>query len=218
MYRLSVTKKHILRTLIVQGANRYYRYYCNKEFLIVCDDGYSTTVTFVKKEFKHLSGIRSNLSDSRFFQMAYNLLLAEGNIESEQKYNWSTLYRKATQLNDIYYLLYSEGNKTLLLDALSTHTRVFPIAIRNDAKDMCIGFISNIHRGHSLRKARNSHDAQRIKRVTAIFSKAINDVSYDELVYLKNATTICNNHRITNLLSDKLRNRIMVAAMNKTNN
>ena len=57
-------------------------------------------------------------------------------------------------------LLYKDGQKTLILKALDTNTLVFPYAVKNTANNMCIGFVTDVNRARSLRKASASIKAE----------------------------------------------------------
>ena len=49
---------------------------------------------------------------------------------------------------------------------------------------MCVGFVSDINKARSLRKASSSINAKTEKRITAIFAKPLGMQLYDELVYI----------------------------------
>ena len=63
-----LTQGHKLRLQrnIIQGAKNYERFLKDKCFKIVCEDNTETIVRFFKGDFKHLTGIESDLSDDEF--------------------------------------------------------------------------------------------------------------------------------------------------------
>lgn len=88
---ITPNKKMFLRECSIEGARNYNHFLSGKVFLIICEDGSESTVRFFKKDFIHLSGIRSNLSDDKFFEHCKKNKLSDGNILTRQKYNWQTL-------------------------------------------------------------------------------------------------------------------------------
>ncbi|RHJ59950.1 hypothetical protein DW116_10490 [[Ruminococcus] lactaris] len=112
-------------------------------------------------------------------------IISTGNIRTDQKYDWSTLRGKANRIECIHELLYQNAEKTLLLNGLITHTYVFPVAIRNDALNSCIGFAGNINKARSLRKAGTSRNTAVEKEIVAIWGRADGSSAYDECVYIK---------------------------------
>jgi len=210
MNTLNLNQKQRLRDYIIRGANQYSRFLCNKNFLLLCEDGSLHTVRFVKKEFKHLSGIASNLNASRFFELSLVAKLSVGNINTEQKYDWSTLIGKAKRLSNIQDLLYRDGEKTLLLKELQTHTTTFPVAIKNEATNICVACVSRINKGHSLRKASNSNIAQETKKIYAIFAKSLAEDKYQELIYTSDVKRLFDTNQIfVNELSGCLEMKIL---------
>ncbi|MDO4809025.1 MAG: PBECR4 domain-containing protein [Eubacteriales bacterium] len=181
---LSTNHRNTLRETLITGAEMYTRYLCDREFKILCDDGTSYTVEFVRNEFLHLSGIKTDLSKSSFYDACYQKTLSSGNILEEQKYDWSTLKKKARKLARINEFLHQNGDKTLLLECLQTNTMVFPLAIRNDATNICMAFITDRPRAHSLRNASNSQTATSIKPIVAILAKPAGSNDFSEKIYI----------------------------------
>lgn len=82
------------------------QYLINKKFLIVCEDGENYEVAFYKKDFKHLTGIHSDLNNERFFENSALGILSENNIFETQHYNYQTLKQKADRIEKIEKLIY----------------------------------------------------------------------------------------------------------------
>lgn len=70
-----------------------------------------------------------------------------------------------------------------MLEALYTNTYVFPVAIKDIANDICVGFVSNIHKARSLRRAKNSTNAKAEKRIIAVLAKKNGILLLDVLVF-----------------------------------
>lgn len=193
--------KEKIRKQLIEGARNYKHYLMNKIFLIVCEDGTEYEVRFFKGDYKHLTGIRSDLPDNDFFEYCVNAKIDRGNIETTQKYDWGTLKKKGRMIQKIHELLYKDDQKTLLLEALDTKTYVFPIAIKDIANDICVGFVSDIHKARSLRRAKNSNNAKAEKRIIAIFSRKNDTAVFTELVYLSEVNSVYreNEHLIEKL-------------------
>lgn len=87
-----------------------------------------------------------SVSDDDFFEYCVSGKIDKGNIDTQQKYDWGTLKKKGRIIQNIHELLYKDDQKTLLLEALYTNTYVFPVAIKDIVNDICVGFVSNIHK------------------------------------------------------------------------
>ncbi len=85
---MTQNKKMFLRECSIQGACNYHHFLSGKVFLVICEDGSENTIRFFNKDFIHLSGIKSNLSDNTFFESCKKNQLSEGNILTRQKYNF----------------------------------------------------------------------------------------------------------------------------------
>lgn len=184
-HQLSEGHKLKLQEKIKQGANNYEKYLNDKCFKIVCEDGTETIVRFFQGDFKHLTGIESDLDDDEFYDKCLNGYISTGNILTEQKYDWSTLKGKANRIENIHKLLYENAEKTLLLNELKVNTTVFPVAIRNDSMKSCVGFVGNINKARSLRKSNSSKNANSEKEIVAIYGKINGQQEFSEIVYKK---------------------------------
>jgi len=182
---LTEGNKSRLRASIIQGAINFEQYLNNKIFLILCEDNSQTKIRFFQEDYKHLTGVYSDLNDSEFYDKCKQGIISTGNISTLQKYDWSTLRKKCGKVEQIHELLYSKADKSLLLNQLRTHTTVFPVAIRNDSENICIGFVDDINKARSLRNAKNSFDADTEKKIIAIFGKKNGTEKFEEKVYAK---------------------------------
>ena len=61
-YRLTEGNKVRLKGKIVKGAQNFEKYLNGKCFKIICEDGMQTEIRFFQDDFKHLTGIESNLN------------------------------------------------------------------------------------------------------------------------------------------------------------
>lgn len=207
---LSEGHKEKLRNQIITGARNYKKFLMNKVFLIVCEDGSEYDVRFFKNDFMHLTGLYSNLDEETFFEYCTEAKIDKGNIESVQKYDWSTLKKKGNKIERIHQLLYKDDQKTLLLEALDTNTYVFPIAIKDNENDICIGFVSNVNKARSLRSSKNSSNAKAEKKIIAIFARNNSDSLYNELVYVSKVLGVYSkNEKLLEKLGEPILMRFM---------
>lgn len=73
-------KRKKLRENAIKGAEKYSHYLIDKDFLVICEDGTEHVIHFYKSDFKHLTGIKSNLNENDFFTNCVNRHLDLGNI------------------------------------------------------------------------------------------------------------------------------------------
>jgi len=193
---LTEGNKNRLRTCIIQGAINFEQYLNNKTFLILCEDNSQTQIRFFQEDYKHLTGIYSDLEDTEFYDKCKHGNISTGNIDTYQKYDWSTLRKKTKKIKHFHELLYSKADKSLLLNQLKTHTTVFPVAIRNDEENICVGFVDDIHKARSLRSAKNSRDADSEKQIIAILGKKNGSGKFEEKVYVKESYEVKEDYSI----------------------
>ena len=181
---MRVSQKQYLRDKVVNGAKIYKKYLLNKKFLIICENNDSHEIVFKKKDFKHLTGIESDLNENRFFENSAASTLSENNILENQHYNYKTLKFKADKIETIDTLLYRNIEGSLFMVDLHTNTCDFPVAIKNINSNVCIGFLGNDNHARSLRKFSNSQNCRSEKKIKAIFSKTNGDKEYSDIVYI----------------------------------
>lgn len=63
MHPLTEGHKAKLRGKIITGSRNYNKYLKGKVFKVVCHDGTEADIRFFGSDFKHLTGIYSNLDD-----------------------------------------------------------------------------------------------------------------------------------------------------------
>ena len=209
-YPLSDGHKKILRNQIISGARNYYHYLSNKIFKIVCEDGTEVNVRFFISDFKHMTGLYSDLDEEDFFENCLTGKIDVGNIDTLQKYNWGTLKAKGQRIEKIHELLYKDSQKTLLLETLETNTCIFPYAIKNSSSNICVGFVTNVNKARSLRKASSAIKAKFEKNIIAIFAKSTKNSLYHELVYISNVLGVYEkNADLLNKLDDDIQMKFL---------
>lgn len=171
-----------MRDKVKVGVQKYKKL-IGKDFFIICEDGSAHVVRFFSKDFLHLTGILSDLSDEKFFERCSTGTLSVNDILEEQKYDWNTLKGKTNRIEKIDQILYGNTENSLFMINLHTNTGNYPVAIRNSDIATCIGFRDNIHRARTLRKYANSADADNQQKILAIFGKKPDDKLYREFIY-----------------------------------
>ena len=175
-YSINLNKKLYLRECAIKGARNFNHYLIGKKFMIICADGTVETVRFLKRDYIHLTGIISNLSDNAFFSHCVKDRLSTNNIYDRQKYNWGTLKGKAKRVQHIHKIVYANVKDSLFMLNMHTGTDDYPVAIRNKTTDTCIGFKNSIRKARTLRKFSNSANADREKKIAAIFAKKMKKI------------------------------------------
>lgn len=209
-YLINEGKRKRLRENAIKGAVLYAQYLMDKIFLVICEDGSEYTLRFLKSDYRHLTGIDSNLDDDIFFDNCKARYLDIGNINEYQKYNWQTLNSKAKRISQIHRILYDNIQNALFMINLHARTRDFPVAIKNTNIDTCIGFVDNNNKARTLRKYNSSNDADAQKKISLIIAKKQDEPLYSELVYVSIVKNIYEvNEKIVDKMSVKLQDRFL---------
>ncbi len=192
MNRLRPQQKERLRKAAIQGSRFYHHYLLNKTFVIITEDYQLHSVTFLKQDFCHFTGLTTvHVTDIDFFDVCYKGTLRNSNIADIQHYNYGTLKNKGDTLLKLNKFLHCDASVNLFLSGLRTNTFSFPSAIRNDKENMTICFIGNDNHARSLRKARNSHNAKNEKQIIGIFERS-ND-KLDKCIYIRDKQKIIDH-------------------------
>ena len=210
MHNISLDKRRLLKEKIINGAQEYNAHLINKDFLIVCEDGYTDVVRFFKRDFLHLTGVSTNLNEESFYDNCVRRKLDVSNIKEKQKYNWNTLKSKAVRIEKIHKIIYADVQESLFMINLHTESTDFPVAIRNKSIATCVGFKEIINKARTLRKYDNSSNADEQKRIIAIFEKKQTDSLYSDLVYVSTVEELYDKKSdINSLLTEDLKKMIV---------
>lgn len=182
---LNDSEKDNLRNAAIIGARYYNHFLLNKTFLIVTDALEEYEITFRKKDFNHLTGIRTNLSDNLFFDYCLKGIFARNNIKDVQKYNYKTLKDKSVAIKKLNKFLHSDASTNLFIVDLETKTRFFPVAINNDKENITLAFVDGDLHARSLRKARQSQNFKKSNQIMLILSKNKEDNLYETIIYIR---------------------------------
>lgn len=207
MYRITEYDKEKVRLKAINGARIYSKYLLNKKFAIVTDDLNVVTVTFHKKDFAHLTGLLVNVGENKFFDLCIEGKISRSNIKNLQKHNLSTLFTKATNVENILHFIYADASTNLFLTDFvmaSKPDKPFPCAIKNLSKNMVLAFSNgkDILKAKSLRKGTNNEVYNNSKKIIGIFK--LYGALWNECVYIQNRNKIVNNID-SSIMSDKLK-------------
>lgn len=210
-HKINISIRKNMRNKIIKGAVNYQNHLIDKDFMIICKDGKIHNVRFFKKDFQHLTGLLSDLSEIDFFERCLNGSILVSNILEDQKYNISTLRYKTKKIEIIDKIIYGNTNNSLFMINLHTNTGDFPVAIRNKDISTCIGFRGNGNRARTLRKYSNSSNADEQLEIIAIFGKHSSDKLYSEKVFLKDKDILLKTrsdvlNKLTNVLQQDIVN------------
>ena len=146
-------------------------------------EGHVYKVEFNKKDFLHLCGVTTNLSATDFFENCVNSTLTKNNICTNQRKDWNSLKGKEKCLLNLQHLI-TTPTDSLFLEDLVTSTFTFPVAIRNDNRDIAIAFKANKNYvARSLRKARHSVNCSHSYIIDTIYRYPKNDIQNSTLIY-----------------------------------
>lgn len=177
-----------MRNDLIKGA-REYKKYVGKQFMIITENHKCFYIEFSETDFKHLTGVRSNLNDDDFYRYCCKNQLSVGNINTIQYKNLNTLKSKISGLCHFNYFLYADASTNLFLTDVVTKSFTYPVGIRNDSKKIAIGFkdrdMDDFKYARTLRKAKTTLNNGEEQLINAIFSKNKESVKYDEIVYIR---------------------------------
>lgn len=217
--QISLNHRRRLREKAINGATQYAHFLMDKVFLVVCEDGKEYELRFLKSDYRHLTGISSNLDDDTFFEHCKSRTLDVGNINEYQKYNWDTLKTKTDRVSQIHRILYDNIQNALFMINLHTNTRDFPVAVKNTNIKACVGFVDNNNKARTLRKYSSSNNADEQKKIYLIIARKQNANLYDEIVYTSGVEDIYNvNRGILGKMEEKLQNKYLEILTSPQNN
>lgn len=122
-------------TLISTAAQSYKNLLVGKRFLYVFDGRY-IEVLFESKNFRHLTGVSTNLSAERFFKYAVGQKLAVSQIWFDANHPYALSMRKLKHLNDIANMSSSEN---FMLEDICTDTKSYKFGTTDLHFTLCMG-------------------------------------------------------------------------------
>ncbi|MGM9946495.1 PBECR4 domain-containing protein [Floccifex sp.] len=171
-YKISEKEKCRLREAAILGARFYKDYLMDKKFIVITDDYQIHEIVFYKKDFLHLTGLKTNIKKSEtFLDLCINGKISTGNILTNQRHNKNTLKNKSKILLKLDKFLHTDTSTNLYLYELKTSSYTFPSAIKNDKENCTIAFKDDDLHARSLRKAINSNNFLESHLILAVLEK-----------------------------------------------
>lgn len=191
-------RKHVVQT-IIQAAKIYKSKLVGKTFMYVFDNRY-IEVIYKKGNFKHLTGVGSEMSAKKFFQDAVNSRLRSTDIFFSDSHPYENAIKKSQFIIDISELA---GGESFMLEDISTKTRSYKFGttnlefslLLNKPTDKENNPVGDYYIPESFRIEDCFSKSQNQFIITHIFCNQISnslDKKYDTLVYMDKNSNIEN--------------------------
>ncbi len=173
---------------ICNAAAVYKKNLIGRTFLCVFDNRYFEVI-FRKNDFKHLTGVDSNLSATQFFKNASNRQLTTEQIFFSSLHPYYLCQRKLKHISDLSNLVFSD---TFVLEDINTSTQYykfgstnlhFTVCFNQDPKPNPNPAIDSPYHAYSLRDEDCFKKSKNVYEVSHIFSKNNDKPFYNTLVY-----------------------------------
>lgn len=127
-------KKAILRTQINTAADEYSKHLAGKVFLYVYGNEYFE-ISFMTKQFKHLTGVASNLSANEFYKKAKANTLTDNQFWFDSKHLYDNARKKLPCLCNLSVLT---NSLVCVVKDVSTLTLTYKIGVTNLSFTLCL--------------------------------------------------------------------------------
>ena len=200
--------RKIIVSKIISAAKLYKQNLVGKTFLYIFDNRY-IEVMFRKNDFKHLTGVDSNLSANDFYKLAINNQLQAPQIFFSSRHPYKLAQKKLIHLNDISNLAMGEN---FILEEVSTQTETYKFGSTDLKFTICFNKDPNARSNNdycyiaqSLRDDDCFLKSKNVFAVTHIFSKKNDTKKYSHEHYCEKGYSISDlPDEIIDLLSDEL--------------
>lgn len=198
---------------ITKAAKNYKQNLVGKTFLYVFDNRY-IEVMFKAKDFKHLTGVDTNLSAQDFYKKAHNGTLQASQIFFSSRHPYKLAQKKLNHLQNIATLAMG---KSFMLENISTDTASYKYGATDLNFSLCFNKEYNsdgIEQDNyfiveSLRDGDSISKSDSVFAITHAYVKANNVKKYDQEIYCEqnhSVHTLPTN--IKDLLSEHLTNDV----------
>ncbi len=186
-------KKSVVQK-IYEAAELYRRYLVGRKFLYVFDGRY-IEVIYKSENFRHLTGVETNLSAKSFYSKAVQRILRENQIFFTSVHPYSLCLRKLKHIGQIANMARAES---FMLEEIRTHTQSYKFGTTdlhfslcmNREKDDFGNDKSECYVVQSLRDEDCFSKSKDAYEVTHIFCKANDSKKYSQLLYRSVSCTI----------------------------
>lgn len=172
---------------IINAAQIYAAKLVGYSFLYIFENK-SIEVMYRKKDFKHLTGVETDLSADEFFKQAVNKHLQYKQISFSQRHPYDLCVKKVKELQNIQLITNSE---ILLIEDLRTSTALYKFGLTELNFTLCLNqdvndfgrVVSDKYTPRSLRVEDSFKRSSNIYGVRYIFSKRNDEKYYNILNY-----------------------------------
>lgn len=211
---MSVREDRKNAAMLISGAAQSYKnLLVGKRFLYVFDGRY-IEVLFESKNFRHLTGVATNLSAERFFKYAIGQKLSASQIWFDANHPYALSIRKLKHLNDVANMSSSEN---FMLEDISTDTKTYKFGTTDLHFTLCMGRptdsegneIGDCYIVESLRDEDSFSRSADAFVVTHILSRPNDEKKYSDILFMDKSATLNDlPDEVKRMLSDELLGQI----------
>lgn len=209
-------KKNRDREQIVQeickAAKLYKEHLVGKRFLYVFDGRY-IEVSYKADNFRHLTGVETNLSAKRFYQYAVKNQLQSTQIFFTVKHPYSLCKRKIRHIGEVAVLASSEN---FMLEEILTDTKTYKFGTTDLKFTLCMNKEyddngqekSECYIVESLRDGDCFGKSKTVYEVTHILARNNDAKKYSEILFMDQRYTVADlSNEITEMMEEELQNK-----------
>ena len=179
---------------IKYAAVLYKQHLVGRKFMYIFDNRY-IEVIFKKENFRHLTGIDTNLSANQFYQYAVKGKLETSQIWFNSAHPYDLCVRKVQHIGDIATMA---GSESFMLEEIKTDTMTYKFGTTDLEFTLCLNREkdqngtekSECYVVQSLRDEDCFSKSTEAYEVTHIFSKKNNEKLYDNLLFMDRSASI----------------------------
>lgn len=201
----------ILINKIQAAAESYKRNLVGKCFMYVFDGRY-IEVIYKADNFRHLTGVETNLSARQFYSYASRKILAASQIWFNALYPYKLCVKKVKHIEEVATMAGSEG---FMLEEIRTNTKIYKFGITDLNFTLCMDKETDPQGNEkgecyvvqSLRDEDCFSKSTNVYAVTHIFSRPNDTKKYINLLYMNSSATMDDlSEEIRARLDEKLLN------------
>ena len=205
-------QKMMLKKDIIEASKLYKDWFVGKTFMYVFENKH-IQVTYRIKDFKHLTGVASNIGSKDFYKHSIDEVLSENNIINSSRYPFNLARKKVTALLNFKRLIEVD---LLMLEEITTNSTSYKFGVSDLEFTLCLinptdkngNVINNDYFvPQSLRVEDSVSRSKNAYEVNFIFVKENNDSFYTKLLYNDKKYSISS-------LSQEIKDKIKIELTN----
>lgn len=207
----SQDRKNIVQA-INNAAELYKNHLVGKRFMYVFECRY-IEVIYKAANFRHLTGVATNLSAKAFYRFAANKQLQANQIYFTAQHSYDLCKKKIKHINQLSNLA---GSESFMLEEIITNTKTYKFGTTNLNFTLCLAKEID-DKGNekgdcfvveSLRDEDCFSKSKTAFNITHIFSKSNDMKKYTDILYMDSSTSLDDlPEAILEMLSDELKHR-----------